>query len=186
MLTGMTPIILKLEEVVKRHSLKGKPHHQAINLDHDVEYKHWPHPAKAVTIKEVEDHEEAAVHAYTNGSKYERGVGSGVVIFKGSDMIVKQKLKLENRCSNNQAEQLAIRKALDEIDLLNRHSISPLTATMYTDSRVSLDSLHNPNNHAFLTEEIRKKVASLERSGWKIMFSWVKAHTGTYGNELAD
>ena len=37
-----------------------------------------------------------------------------------------------------------------------------------------------------LIEEIRKKVASLERSGWRIMFSWVKAHAGTYGNELAD
>jgi len=59
-------------------------------------------------------------------------------------------------------------------------------ATIYTDSRVSLDSLHNSNNHAFLIEEIRKKVASLEGSGWKVMFSWVKAHAGIYGNELAD
>jgi ribonuclease HI len=75
---------------------------------------------------------------------------------------------------------------LDKIDLLNRHNISRLKATIDTDSRVFLVSLHNPNNHAFLVEEIRKKVASLERSGWKIIFSWVKAHTGTYGNELAD
>jgi ribonuclease HI len=29
-------------------------------------------------------------------------------------------------------------------------------------------------------------VASLERSEWKIMFLWVKAHVGIYGNELAD
>ena len=92
-------------------------------------------------------------------------------ILKGSDIIARQKLKLENICSNNQAEQLAIHKALEEIDLQNRHSISTATAIMYTDSRVSLNSLHNPNNHAFLVEEIRKKVASLEASGWKIMFS---------------
>jgi len=26
----------------------------------------------------------------------------------------------------------------------------------------------------------------LERSEWKITFSWVKAHVGIYGNELAD
>jgi threonine aldolase len=31
-----------------------------------------------------------------------------------------------------------------------------------------------------------KKVASLERSDWRIIFSWVKAHAGTYGNEIAD
>ena len=84
-------------------------------------------------------------------------VGSGVALFIGTKLALHEKFKLDNRCSNNQAEQLAIRKALDEIDLLNRHSISPLTATMYTDSRVSLDSLHNPNNHAFLVEGIRKK-----------------------------
>jgi ribonuclease HI len=151
-----------------------------------VEYRHWPHPAKAVTIKEVENHEKATLSAYTDGSKYQRGVGSGVVIFKGSDIIARQKLKLKDRCSNNQAEQLAIHKALEEIELLNRHSISPLTVIIYTDSRVSLDSLHNPNNHAFLIEEIRKKVANLERSEWRIIFSWVKAHEGIYGNEIAD
>jgi hypothetical protein len=35
-------------------------------------------------------------------------------------------------------------------------------------------------------EEIRKKVASLERKKWKIKFSWVKAHAGTRGNEIVD
>ena len=58
-------------------------------------------------------------------------------------------------------------------------------ATIFTDSRVSLDSLKNPKNHAFLVENIRKKVASLENNEWKIKFSWVKAHVGIYGNELA-
>ena len=38
----------------------------------------------------------------------------------------------------------------------------------------------------FLVEEIRKKVASLERSEWKIKCSWVKVHAGTHGNEIAD
>jgi len=37
-----------------------------------------------------------------------------------------------------------------------------------------------------LEEEIRKIVASLERSGWQIMFSLLKANTGVHGNELAD
>jgi len=35
-------------------------------------------------------------------------------------------------------------------------------------------------------EEIRKKVASLERKKWSIKFSWVKSHAGTRGNEIAD
>jgi ribonuclease HI len=53
-------------------------------------------------------------------------------------------MKLEEKCSNNQVEQVAIHKALEEIELLNKEGISPLTAIIYTDSRVSLDSLHNP------------------------------------------
>jgi len=153
-LTGMTPTILKLEEVVKQYTFKDKQQHQAINLDYDVEHRYWPHLAKVVSIKEIETHE-ATISAYTDGNKYQRGVGSGVVIFKGSNIIARQKLKLENRYSNYQAEQLAIHKALEEIELLNRESISPLTPIIYTDSRVSLDSLHNPN-HSFLVEEIRK------------------------------
>jgi ribonuclease HI len=29
-------------------------------------------------------------------------------------------------------------------------------------------------------------IANLDRIGWKINFSWVKAHAGNYGNETAD
>jgi hypothetical protein len=35
-------------------------------------------------------------------------------------------------------------------------------------------------------EEIRKKVDCLEKSKWRIKFPLVKAHAGTYGNEIAD
>ena len=45
-----------------------------------------------------------------------------MVIFKGSDEIARHKLKLSNSCSNNQAELLAIQKALEEIELLNRET----------------------------------------------------------------
>jgi len=35
-------------------------------------------------------------------------------------------------------------------------------------------------------EEIRKRVARLESYEWKVRFSWVQAHVGIYGNELAN
>ena len=95
-------------------------------------------------------------------------------------------MNLAKRCSNNQAEQVAILEALEEIDLLDREGSSPIKATIYNDSRISLDLLHNTNNHSYLVEEIRKKVASLEIKEWRIKFSWVKAHAGTRGNEIAD
>jgi len=185
-LTGMTPIITKLSEAVKQYSYREKQHNQDINIDYDVEYRLWPHRARTPTITETESHEEATICAYNDGSKNHRGVGSGEVIFKGRDEIARHKLKLSNNCSNNQAEQLAIKKALEEIEVLNRESINPPTAIIYTDSRVALDSIGNPNNHSFLIEETRKKAASLEKSEWRIKFSWVKAHAGILGNEVAD
>ena len=75
---------------------------------------------------------------------------------------------------------------METIESLSSTIITPRTATIFTDSRVSLDSLHNLKNHAFLVEKIRRKVASLENNEWKIKFSWVKVHEGNYGNELAD
>ena len=50
----------------------------------------------------------------------------------------------------------------------------------------TIDSLRNPDNHAYLIEEIRRRVAKMQGANWKIEFSWVKAHTGIHGNELAE
>jgi ribonuclease HI len=59
------------------------------------------------------------------------------------------------RCSNNQAEQLAIVKALEVVESLNIDDSSQRTAAVITDSRVALDSIKNAQNHSFLIEEIR-------------------------------
>jgi hypothetical protein len=165
MLSGMTPIIIK--EAVQRYNIK-KSSNRKIDLDYDVDFKFGPHPADAVTINELVRNDDASIYAYTDGSKHDQGVRSGAVIFKGRAMIAKLKLKLDSICSNSQAEQLAILKALEAIESLNRHDINTRSATIFTDSLVSLDSLHNPNGHPFLVEEIRKNLASLERCEWKI------------------
>jgi len=90
------------------------------------------------------------------------------VVFKGSELVAKVQQKLDNRCSNNQAELLAILKILEIIESMNSHSINPRTVTIFMDNRVSLDLLHNPNNQAHLVGEIRKKVISMVRDKWKI------------------
>ena len=108
--------------------------------------------------------EEATLEAFTDGSKQYKGVGAGAVVFKGSELVAKVQQKLENRCSNNQAEQLAILKVLETIESMNSNSITPRMVTIFTDSRVSLDSLHDYNNHAYVVEEIRKKANQRDES----------------------
>jgi len=122
-LTGMTPIIIILAEVVKHCNVKEKMVSGSFELYSDVELKSWSHPADVVTIKEVAGNEEAWVQAYTDGSKLDQGVGSGAAVFIGSEMVAHLKLKLDSRCPNNQAEQLALVKALEAIESLHEKCI---------------------------------------------------------------
>jgi ribonuclease HI len=107
----------------------------------------------------------------------EQGVGSGTVIYTGSKIATQIKSRLDSKCLNNQAEQIAIIKALEAVATLNIPENNPCTAVVYTDSRITLDALQNPRNHAYLIEEIRKRVATLQESNWEIKFSWVKQST---------
>jgi ribonuclease HI len=151
-----------------------------------VELKNWPHPADVVKIIEDNGYKEQTIQIYTDGSKNEHGVGSGMTIFVGKELKAQLKFKLDNKCSNNQAEQLAIAKALEVIDAIDIAENSPRKIAIFTDSRITIDSLKNVNNHSYLIEEIRKRIYILERTNWTTEFSWVKAHVGIYGNELAD
>jgi ribonuclease HI len=81
-----------------------------------------------------------------------------VAIFSEQKLITKLQFKLDSRCSNNQAEQLAITKALETLETIEIDEINPRTAIILTDSRISLDSIKNGYNHSYLTEEIRKRL----------------------------
>jgi len=151
-----------------------------------VELKYCQHPADEAKILEADEHKDQIIHAYTDGSKTRHGVGSGVALYIGTDLALQEKFKLDNRCSNNQAEQLAIAKALEAIGKIDITEDTPRTATIFTDSRISIDAIRNTRNHSHLIEEIRKKMTSLERANWNIELSWIKAHVGIVGNELAD
>jgi len=62
----------------------------------------------------------------------------------------------------------------------------PRTVTVHADSRITLQSLKNTKHHNYLIEQIRKKETALEKRNWTVIFTWIKAHAGNYGNELAD
>jgi ribonuclease HI len=90
-------------------------------------------------------------------------------------------IKIEET-GNNQAEQMAILKALE---CIQSSKAEEKTVLVYTDSRLTLQMLQNQKKHTHLIEEIRTKVIELEQDEWKAEFSLIKAH-GHRGNELAD
>jgi len=182
-LAGTTPIIIKAEEAAKRYDV-WKGHRANIQkIDREVGLNQWPHPADFINIPETNGCDDKTIRVYTDG---ERGVGAGVVIFVNSELKARHKFRLNNRCSNNRVKQLAIVKALDLINYLEIADNKPRTIGVYTDSSITIDCLKNASSHNYLIEEIRNSLINLRSAKRTIEFSWIKAHAGNIGNELAD
>ena len=83
-----------------------------------MEVKNWTHPAKYVNIIEGQEERTHSIYVYTDGSKNDIGVGSGIAIFSDNSLTTCLKYRLNESSSNNQAEQLAILKALEYIQYM--------------------------------------------------------------------
>jgi hypothetical protein len=103
--------VIKKEEVAKLYNIMRNS--QAHEIKHQVQPKDWLYPADSVRI--AEQQEDHAIQIFTDGSKSEYGVGAGIAIFIQSKLACQLRYTIHNRCSNNQAEQLAIFKALETI-----------------------------------------------------------------------
>jgi ribonuclease HI len=97
-------------------------------------------PAAIVSVNDTrDDGEEPLWQIFTDGSKSEQVVGSGIAVFIGKVVTEEHKLKLDIRCSNNQAEHLAVLKALEVIDIRQVNHNEHRTVVIYTDSKITLD-----------------------------------------------
>ena len=67
-----------------------------------------PNPADEVKTTENKHYEQQTALIYTDGSKNDQGVGSGVATFVQQKLAVQLQFRLGTRCSNNQAKQLAL------------------------------------------------------------------------------
>ena len=108
------PINIKIEEATNYYAVtKGEEY----LYDREMDIKNWIHPAKHITIIEGQDDSTHYIQAYTDGSKNEVAVGSGIAVFAGGNLKTTLRYKLNERCTNNQAKQMAILKALEHIQL---------------------------------------------------------------------
>ena len=119
-----------------------------------MDLENWNHPA--IHIKTTERDEESLhpIQAYTDTSKCDFEVGAGRVIFLDNNLITTMQYRLNERCTNNQAEQMAILKALEYIQHME---LDEKIALVHTDSRITLQLLQNKKKHTNLIEQIRTK-----------------------------
>ena len=160
--TGMTPIHIKIEAAAKlyqhtRGHIKDKE-----QFDNNKETRIWQHPAEAIVRTSEGNEEDSPRQIYTDGSKTEKGVGSRIAINRSGQNIKTLQCKLNKKCTNNQAEQFAILKALEYID--NTQMVGK-KATIYTDSQTTLGMLQNSKIHTNITEDIQTAMVRDEESG---------------------
>ena len=184
MTAGVPPIGTVTGEKARQYKIKHNAERQEHECDITLTVKEWPHPARRLNIMEIRDSTPYSSEIYSDRSKIGDKVGAGAAIYV--DRVLKRqcKYKLQNCCSNNQTEQIAILKSLEEPTCLSDHN--GRTVAIYTDSKVTLASLRNNSIRSPLILEIRNMVRHLMMQNWSIHSGWVKAHTGIEGNELAD
>ena len=114
-LAGTTPVI-RTEEAVKHCFLRKGKGTQSIDLA--MEPKNWPHRAEVATVIVGKEYGNETIQIYTDGIRKEQGVAARVAMFSGNELVTTLKYRLDNRCANNQAEQLAMAKALEALEKL--------------------------------------------------------------------
>lgn len=122
---------------------------------------------------------QADFHIYTDGSKIDDNVGLAVCVLnvKESKSIKTTTKKLNPLNSVFQAELTAISLAADWT-IENKVNIH-----IFTDSLSSILALQSTINKSKYLFEVKEKLIKYTK---QIKITWVKAHSGLLGNEIAD
>ncbi|KAL0892592.1 hypothetical protein ABMA27_014321 [Loxostege sticticalis] len=196
-LAQFVPLHLAVDEAREIHDvrssgiLKGLP--SDITLRHKVSVREQLHPAERITINFQEaltQHDvdnitrDAPIKIFTDGSKLDSGeVGSAAIIFLPNGNRVRLKRKLGRTTSVFVAELTAIEMGLTW--LLDSHWRDKIIIA--TDSLSSLKALQDRNNTDPAVASIHRALKDLRQNrDQHASFTWVKAHCGIEGNELAD
>ena len=132
-----------------------------------------------LTHKHISD-----IDIYTDGSKTDFGVGSGLAVrgtSRNNSNFTLAKKEQSSKASILSAELKAISYSLDYLSNLRNK-----TCTIYSDSKGAIQSImqYEPKNP--LVQEIKTKLTRASTNSNNITFCWVPAHTGITGNEKAD
>ncbi len=194
-LTGLIPLDLKIKELAAIENVKVSrrlPDQPDVSrYQGRIKFYSLRHPSKRLVIshkvaKNITEAEALErVHdtvIYTDGSRIDGRVGAAFVA-KSTNLFasIHQKFNLANCCSVFQAELVAIRESLNWL------ASRPITsAIIFSDSNSALQAIENRCNINPLINQIIELVHRIQDARSSVTFSWVKAHSGIAGNELAD
>jgi hypothetical protein len=81
-LTGLTPIVIKIQETSQFYQLTKGNRDEEVLFDRDMGVKYWQHPAETITFLTDSNESASLTQIFTDGSKSEQGVGTGIAIFR--------------------------------------------------------------------------------------------------------
>ena len=120
-----------------------------------------------------------------DGSKTKQGAGSGFVIMKGKDTVLHtQSINLTGEAMIFQAELIAIQEAAKHLH--ENEDIQGLYVKFFSDSQAALMALKTNKCKATTVKETHEALNDLAINAKLVRLTWIKAHVGLDGNELAD
>lgn len=120
-----------------------------------------------------------SIPIYTDGSKMEHGVGSGVY---SEFLEIDQSFKLPKDCSIFQAEIFAVSEA---ISLIQSKNFINQSFVICIDSQAAINALNSSTITSKLVSDCLTKLKQLAKS-CNITLCWVPGHSDIMGNEKAD
>ena len=119
------------------------------------------------------------LNIYTDGSKFNNRVGSGIYITSGPRIIAALSYRLPDQASVFQAEIFAINKAAIFIQRIGNAKF----IKFFVDSQAALLALNNKN---VTSRIVGDTIHNLNLIPGLVRLVWIKAHVGHAGNEKAD
>ncbi|GFX99051.1 RNase H domain-containing protein [Trichonephila clavipes] len=156
-------------------------------LDGSLRVSELPHPSERFPLnlvnyrKNIENN--FPVVCFTDGSKINTKVGLAFVIFQDFIEIGTRQFRISDECSVFQAELLCIAQA---VSWICNNEILSSNFLICSDSLSSLCALNNIYSQNKLIVKTHINLNFLRSRGVQVFFSFVRGHTGIYGNERAD
>lgn len=189
-LSGFTPILEKIKEIVEYHTCKTNKFIIINNIKVPIETaiaQVSRHPTKHPIIRLFSREDDSCMDLtiYTDGSKNDKGTGCAFVMYEMDEEILNRKVKLSAHCSAYQAELMAIVEALNRTLIIKDRLVS-WKILIRSDSLSALKAINNTQCVSPLVRRVHELLWELQESAVYVFFEWVRGHEGVVGNERAD